>query len=419
MATYGRNLCGAIKGLGYQVGLLYGGRSTRSKSEFLSEVAFFDGAKRKRQGWASVPKMLAGAVSAPGGCRVDRIPVSGSVLYDAKRAKLPRFDTLWNSTDLYKRSQRAFRWFGSFASVDLPDALIAHWTYPLPIRAKRVANIYTLHDLVPLRLPQTTLDNKRLYYSLCKRIVDSADHIVTVSETSKRDIIEILGADPGKVTNTYQAVELPEVVARKSDVDVKDELEGIFNLQYKGYFLFFGAIEPKKNIGRILEAYLASRLTTPLVIVGAPGWKSEEELALLNTLKQLPAAICQRVIRLEYLPLEMLMTVIRGAKATVFPSLYEGFGLPVLESMMLRTPVITSDVGSLREVAGDACLLVDPYNSRSIVAALKAIDTNENLRVEQAEKGAKQAMLFSPQIYAERLERVYEQCLSTASRRAR
>lgn len=407
VATYGRNLCRAIKDIGYDVGVLYGGKSTRSKNAFLSEVAFFDGAKPKSQGIYGFPRMLTGAMSAPFGCRVDRVPVTGGVIYDSVKTRLPKFDSLWNSGDLFKRSQRSFRWFGSFAKVEVPNATIAHWTYPLPVRASHAANIYTLHDLVPLRLPHTTLDNKRLYYSLCKRIVESADHIVTVSETSKKDIVDILGADPEKVTNTYQAVELPESVLNKSESAIRDELLGIFNLQYKDYFLFFGAIEPKKNINRILEAYLGCGLTTPLVIVGAPGWKSEGELALLKTLNQLPDFVSSRIVRLEYLPFAMLMTIIRGAKATVFPSLYEGFGLPVLESMMLGTPVITSNHGSLLEVAGDACLLVDPYDTRAVAEALRQIDSNSSLRAELVQKGFVQSAIFSAENYNRRLQAVY------------
>jgi glycosyltransferase involved in cell wall biosynthesis len=417
VATYGRNLCHAIKSMGHNVGVLYGGRSTKSKNPLLSEIAFFDGAVRPKPGIGAGPRMVLDALCAPLGCVVERVPVTGNVIYDSVKSRLPTFDTLWNSGDLFKRSQRSYRWFGSFSRVAVPDADIAHWTYPLPIRAVNAANVYTLHDLVPLRLPQTTLDNKRLYFSLCKRIVDTADHIVTVSETSRNDIIEILGAHPDKVTNTYQAVTLPQDALQKSEGLIRNELSGIFNLRYKEYFLFFGAIEPKKNINRILEAYLGSGVTTPLVIVGAPGWKSEGELALLKTLNDLPDFVRDRIVRLEYLPFTMLLTIIRGAKATVFPSLYEGFGLPVLESMLLGTPVITSKLGSLAEVAGDACILIDPYDSRALVDAIKLLDTNESVRYELTRKGLVQAKVFSSENYNKRLSEVYKLCGAKSHKR--
>ncbi|MHA7681430.1 glycosyltransferase family 4 protein [Cupriavidus sp. PET2-C1] len=407
VATYGSNLCKAARSVGYRINLLYGGRSTRSKNPLLSEIAFFDGAMRKKAGIAGIPRMVGEAFSAPLGCRVDEVPISGGVLYDSLKTRLPNFDRLWNSPDLYKRSHRAFRWFNRFASVALPQVDIAHWTYPLPIRAKGALNIYTLHDLVPLRLPHTTLDHKRNYFALCKRLVDTADHIITVSETSRKDIINLLDADPDKVTNTFQSVSLPKAATEKSEATVRQELSGIFNLSYKGYFLFFGAIEPKKNINRLIEAYLGSGVNLPLVVVGAPGWKSEEELRLLKTIGALPGQVQSRILRLEYLPLPLLITIIRGAKATVFPSLYEGFGLPVLESMTLGTAVITSRIGSLLEVAGDACSVIDPYDTRALAQAMRAIDTNDDLRRSLEEKGVRQALQFNPEAYAKRIDEVY------------
>jgi glycosyltransferase involved in cell wall biosynthesis len=96
-----------------------------------------------------------------------------------------------------------------------PDLM--HWTYPLPLKISSIPNIYTLHDLVPLRLPYTTLDNKRKYLRLVEKIASSADHIVTVSESSKNDIIKILGVTPERITNTYQSVSIPEKYANKSE----------------------------------------------------------------------------------------------------------------------------------------------------------------------------------------------------------
>jgi glycosyltransferase involved in cell wall biosynthesis len=409
VATYGRAISKIYKQLGHSVSVLYGGRSTRSKVSLLSEVAFFDANIPNSMGPLKYFRILPEAYTAQYGCRVDSIPISGQVVFDSMKSRLPDFDELANSPELFLRCHRSFRWFGRFGQVSIPGLDVAHWTYPLPVRAKGAANIYTIHDLVPLRLPHTTLDNKRRYYKLCKTLVDTADHIITVSETSRKDIIDILDADPAKVTNTFQSVSFPRALLQKPERAVRDELAGIFNLSYKGYFLFFGAVEPKKNLGRLLEAYLASNVQTPLVIVGAPGWKSEEELKLLGNPKAgfTLAAVRKRVIRLEYLPLAMLMSLIRGARATLFPSLYEGFGLPVLESMLLGTAVLTSNTSSLPEVAGDAACLVDPYDTQAIAEGIRALDSNDELRAELAERGLRRARLFSEEAYAERLAEVY------------
>lgn len=411
VATYGRNLSRTAKALGHEVGVLYGGRGVKNSNPLLNEIAFFDAVGGAPKRYFAPQRRFIDAATAPLGCRIDTVPLSGRVVIDGMKSRLPEFDHLWNSTQLYDRCERTFRWFNSLAEVSLPGLGIAHWTYPLPVKARGAANIYTLHDLVPLRLPHTTLDNKRRYFKLCKRLVDTADHIVTVSEASRRDIISLLGAAPEQVTNTYQAVSFPPKVLAITDAQLQGELAGAFNLEYKDYFLFFGAIEPKKNINRMLEAYLASGVSTRLVIVGAPGWKSDEELRMLTALNGLPNSARskkERVIRLEYLPFPMLVSVIRGAKATLFPSLYEGFGLPVLESMALGTAVLTSNTSSLPEVAGDAACLVDPYDTQAIAEGIRALNANDDWRLGLETKGRAQAKLFSEEAYARRLQALYE-----------
>lgn len=417
VATYGRNLSHTVKSLGHEVGVLYGrGKSIRSKNPLLSEIAFFDAVGATKRRMLEPLRLVLDAGQGIFGFPVDNVPLSGRVVIDGMRAQLPESDQLWNSSHVYEHCSRTFRIFGSFGSVTLPGVDIAHWTYPLPIKAKGTINIYTLHDLVPLRLPHTTLDNKRRYYKLCKRLARDADHIVTVSESARNDIINLLDVAPDKVTNTYQAVSFPAKLLSKPVAELQQWLLGTFNLEYKDYLLFFGAIEPKKNIHRMLEAYLGSGVKTPLVIVGAPGWKSEDELRLLSTLNRISndeGIKSNRVISLEYLPFPMLVNIIRGAKATLFPSLYEGFGLPVLESMALGTAVLTSNTSSLPEVAGDAACLVNPYDTQSIAEGIRTLDTNHEWRTSLEIKGLEQSKYFSEANYARRLETLYESLLKS------
>jgi glycosyltransferase involved in cell wall biosynthesis len=292
-----------------------------------------------------------------------------------------------------------------------PD--IMHWTYPLPVKLIGAKNIYTLHDLVPLRLPFASLDNKRAYYKLIRACVKQGDQICTVSDSSRDDIIRMFPLAKGKVSNSYQAVRLPDSVADTSDADVEASVRSIFNLPYKGYFLFFGAVEPKKNVGRLIEAYLSLSTTTPLVIVGTRAWGSDAELRLLQRDELQPLkATFRNIRRIDYLPRSLLLRLVRGAKVVTFPSLYEGFGLPALEAMMLGTPVLTSNTSSLPEVVGDAALAVDPYKTNEIAAALRTLDNDAELRKRLSIAGKARAEKYSMAIYKDRLLSMYQSVLS-------
>ena len=410
VATYARNLSYSLKSLSYETGILYGRKVPQSGSELVQEIMFFD------QMPLSQPlKKFRHALeffTDVTGVSATQVPLSGNVIHDTSRGTMPAFDSLWNAPELYQHAHRHFRLWKSPLKVRtkrLPDLM--HWTYPLPIRMPGLPNIYTLHDLVPLRLPYTTLDIKRRYLSMVKQIANQADHLVTVSETSKRDIINLLGVPEDRITNTFQAVSIPAAYQFKPLDILRAELQGSFRVTYKEYFIYFGAIEPKKNVGRLIEAYLASNVDSPLLLVGAKAWKSEGELKLLASLEEVAK---KRVRVVDYVSYPMLVNLIRGAKATLFPSLYEGFGLPVLESMALGTPVLTSAVGSLAEVAGDAALLVDPYSTQSIAEGIRALDVDGELRASMSERGEKRAAYFSQERYNRSIQDVYQNTLSKA-----
>ncbi|GGF80176.1 hypothetical protein GCM10007301_45380 [Azorhizobium oxalatiphilum] len=415
VATYARNLSYACRDLGARTEILYGAPFGPGRSDFLREISFFD-PFQPQTAWDIALREAGRLVPRPFGARAFEVPVTGSVIIESQKSRLPYFNRIWNATDLFGAATTQFAITNGFMRVrNLPPVDIMHWTYPLPLTLPGAKNIYTLHDLVPLRLPYTTLDHKGRYLRLSQKLVQQADHIVTVSETSRQDIIDLLGCPPEKVTNTYQAAEIPAKYLNRSEDEVRADIEGAFGLPYKGYFLFFGAIEPKKNVGRLIEAYLGTQLDTPLVLLGTSAWKSKEELRLLKDNAQqyveqvgTRTFTRERVRRLEYAPFSLLTSVIRGAKATVFPSLYEGFGLPILESMLLGTPVITSNLGATKEIAGDAALLVDPYDTGSIARALREIDDNETLRADLAARGRVRAEFFSMARYAERIGALYE-----------
>lgn len=409
VATYGYTLARSLRDMGHQVEGLYGldtGREAATR-----ELLFFEHFGHGHR--LSNSKLYRRvALSTAFDWRSRRpvvVPQSERIDKRAFSYRLPPLDGLMSSPYLFEIAYARFAYLGLFTTIKLPDPLdVMHWTYPLPLRVAGAKNIYTIHDLVPLRLPHVTLDNKRHYHKLVKSCVDAADHICTVSEASRADIVDYFPRAAGKITNTYQSSPPPpEILANDPAVDAA-VIEGMFGLPDKGYFLFFGAADPKKNLGRIVNAYMMANVSTPLVIVTSRDWGMNDETRMLGKGGRVYGRqMRNRIIRLEYLPKAVLFRLIRTARAVLCPSLFEGFGLPALEAMQLGTPVISSNVSSLPEVVGGAGLLVDPYKTEAIAAAIRAIDSDPELRARLATAGLTQAACFSDAAYRQRLAEMY------------
>jgi len=419
VATYGRVLTQALAGMGHPVDVLYGLPIGPRTPALLREVIFFDSLDQeggRKPPWVMTPRWAREALGDLQPSAAIQIPVTGRVLSEGFRSRMPAYDRILNVWDLWGRAERHFKRWGRFMSISIPDPpAIMHWTYPLPVLLQGARNIYTLHDLVPLRMPYTTLDNKRAYLRLIRGCLRWGDHVCTVSEASRRDIMDLFGAPGDRVTNTYQSA-VPAALP-VDDAGLGEWLAGLFGLQRDGYFLFFGALEPKKNVGRLLEAYLASGIQTPLAVVGGRAWKSEGEMRLVQGANggkggDTGFASSGRVRQFEYMPRPWLTGLVRGARAVVFPSLYEGFGLPVLEAMQLGIPVITSTESSLPEVAGDAALLVNPYDTGAIAGAMRALDSDPALRARLSAAGLEQSARFAMPEYQSRLQRLYASVLA-------
>jgi glycosyltransferase involved in cell wall biosynthesis len=415
IATYARNLRSNLEALGHETQILFSSNLDEDASDLMREVTLLDAGSTTP---SNRVRAALRSLARPPKLQAWEIRRSGDVITRDIESRFPPCDRTWVAKDVFNRANRAYFTFGWMSSITLGAGEVqtdlTHWTYPLPLYEPRTPNLYTLHDLVPLRLPHTTLDNKRGFYSLCQTLIARGDRILTVSEHSRADIIRMLGAPEDKVVNTYQSVEIPASLVSAPDDEVARQIEALFDLPWGGYFLFFGAIEPKKNLARVVEAYLTSGVKTPLVIIGGRAWLKEQQDDLLyddlvqaSVLRDGVLRRADRVRQYGYMPFRMLVSLIRGARATLFPSLYEGFGLPVLESMLLGTPVLTSTEGSLPEVAGDAALLVDPYDVDAIRQGILTLDADEDLRSELSARGREQAEKFSPERYQARLEEAY------------
>jgi len=421
IATYSRNLARTADAVGYETELLIGtNRAVNRKDPLLAEISLHDASKPALfDPVRDIGRAIDWAVGVPGGAAASRLAPQRIVLDAGSGTMAARHHPTHAALRLEERAFLHFNRHGRRLTVR-PDRRhdIFHATRPIALRAGNAANVYTIHDIVPLRLPYATLDNKRHFYKLIKNIAREADHIVTVSEFTRRDVIEFFDVPEDRITNTWQSVSIDSALLSVEDDLIANEIEHRYGLGFKEYFLFLGAIEPKKNISRMVEAFAASGTTRPLVLAGGLGWQYKQDLETLDDERFRSWRFDgeritedRRIQRLSYVPRTSLLSLIRGARGVLFPSLYEGFGLPILEAMLLGTPTVTSTTSSMPEVAGDAALLVDPYRIEEIRDAIRAIDADADLRADLSRRGRERAGFFSPERYAERVKAVYDRVL--------
>jgi glycosyltransferase involved in cell wall biosynthesis len=279
-----------------------------------------------------------------------------------------------------------------------------HYVLPPLVTCRSVV---TIHDCIHLMFPQYlpnrfALEYARLSISLAAR---RAARVLTVSESSKRDILRFVDTEPDKIDVIYNAYdERFGVEPREEDVvRVRERYQ-----LHDEFVLYAGNVKPHKNLGRLIEAFDMVRRRNlehlKLVLIG-------DEISKYTALRRAvhQHQLHQYVRFLGYLPEETLAVMYRLAGVFVFPSLYEGFGLPPLEAMASGTPVVTSNVSSLPEVAGDAAVLVDPYDPVAIADGIERVLTDEQLRHDLRRRGLARARQFSWEDSVRRVHEIYGQ----------
>lgn len=421
--TYGLTLVKALQSLGADVSILFGRPAPETQNAILDEVLFFDTdevlvkflQKPKFRQILGVLSDLTGTVT---GSTFRAIPINtkAGVVYNAPvqgslistLAGLVGTTEFLNAADCYTRSSAVFRLLGTSAKAALPEKVdVFHATYTIPVTVPGAKKITTIHDLIPLRLPSTTLDNKKLFYKSVKSAIKESEAIITVSEHSKQDILNIFDVDPKKVFVTYQPVNTTPVETSEEKLAAALKL---FRLEPKNYILFVGAIEPKKNVGRLIDAFARIDTDMPLVVVGKRGWLWADETGRVDQIFGQEQG-SKRVRLLNYVTSADLRNLYAGAFCFCFPSLYEGFGLPPIEAMVHGCPVITSNISSLPEVCGDAALYVNPYDIEDIETKISTLINNPRKRQDLTAKGYEQVKTFDLVNYQQRLSQVYESVL--------
>jgi len=433
--SYTDTLARCLQSLGARVNLLFGTDSHLRKGDphFALADQIFCHRPPPRRLAHLVSVALRSRMGLKTTVEVLEVPL-GEVDLTYLEPPLPPFHRIFNAEAVFDRSRAASLWGPRMTTVVPPQEFAAHhWTGPVPIKSSRGPNLYTIHDLVPIQFPYLVIDRPGESARLHTAIARAADGIITVSETSKAKILEILKVPSERVTVTYQPAPTPKLLPQE---DAEWLVSTLYNATPKSYALYLGAVEPKKNLRRLIEAFLMARLDIPLLMAGPLGWLYDEENALFalinrrfgsevsaDMLGATPLKEPTRVLgsgartgfsardlpvrHLGYLPRRHVTALLQCAKFFVFPSIYEGFGLPALEAMQVNVPVLTSRTGSLCEVVGEAALLIDPLDIDDIVRGIRQLDADSDLRIELAQRGPVQAAKFSEDAYVQRLRNAY------------
>ena len=305
---------------------------------------------------------------------------------------------------------RMLVWLGQLARVGfdrlLPEAELFHATEHLLLPLRSVPTVLTVHDLIFRHLPEHHKPLNRWYLNLtmplyCRR----ATHIIAISACTRRDLIAAYDVPPKKITVVHEAA-APRF--RPPPSEAVEAVRAQYGLPER-YLLSVGTIEPRKNLTRLLEAFEtlhAEGLTDGLVIVGRRGWLYGDFFARLE---QSPAR--DAVIFPGYVPDEDLPAIYAGAQALALPSLYEGFGLPVLEAMACGTAVACSRTSSLPEISGNVALHFEPNDVESLTATLRHLLRDVSLRADLRQRGLEQAARFSWDRVAAETEAIYDAVL--------
>lgn len=312
--------------------------------------------------------------------------------------RLIKFPKLWTQVGL------------AFEVLENPPDVLFIPAHTLPvIHRPSLKSIVTIHDLGAEYLPQYHQFPQKLYLNRSTEYaVGHATHLIAVSQATKDDLIRRFRADPHKITVVHEAYD------RESfELQTPARIEAVtkkFGLM-RPYFLFVGTIQPRKNLERLIEAFSMARATwhvargqkPELVLVGKRGWLSESIYAAPKK-----HGVVDAVQFIDYVEKKDLPALYSGAEAFVFPSLFEGFGIPLLEAMACGAPVITSSVSSMPEVAGDAALYINPNSAEELRQALLTLTRDQDMKASFIEKGFRRAKAFSWQKTAQQTIEVFK-----------
>ena len=313
-----------------------------------------------------------------------------TVFHSRKDRQIPRRPANFRTRLLWTPCHHRWEQTALPAELSLARLDVLHSPDFIPPLRRRFRSVITVHDLAFLHFPELLTEEARRYYGQIYRAVESADAIIAVSESTKNDLVTMTGATPEKIRVVYEAP--AESYHRVEPGD--EEMPASVQALVQPFLLFVGTLEPRKNLPALLQAMtlvkaVRGRQTPLLVIAGRKGWLYQETLDLIGSLE-----LSGETLLFGPASTEELLWLYNRAEAMVLPSLYEGFGLPVIEAMACGTPVITTNVSSLPEVAGEAAILVDPHDREALASAISRVLDDPDLRSRMREAGLAQASRF-------------------------
>lgn len=290
-----------------------------------------------------------------------------------------------------------------------PVDLVHATDFTLPPVGQDTQTLLTVHDLSFMRVPDAAAPALRRYLNtVAPRSVDRATHILADSEATKQDLIDLYNLAPDKITVLLSGVD-PHFKP-VNDSATFELVRQKYAIGPRPYIFTIGTVQPRKNYSRLIEALSVIRSggdDVDLVIAGGKGWLEDEMYHALDVHR-----LRDHVHLIGFADDADLPALYSAADCVAFPSLYEGFGFPVLEGMACGVPVLTSNVSSLPEVAGDAALMVDPYDVEAIVDGLRRMLDDSALREDMVTAGFTQAARFTWDASARQLHDIYQRLLA-------
>ncbi len=303
-----------------------------------------------------------------------------------------RFKSYWRSVGLKSRLLKD--------NVELYHGLSNE--LPLGIEKTGIKSVVTIHDLIFMCLPELYKSfDRKVYLKKTRNAVREADQIIAISQQTKDDLIELLDADPKKINIIFQGCHpwFYDASASGELVRIREQ----YDLPEK-YLLYVGTIEKRKNLLKIIQSLHKGNINIPLVAVGRKTAYMDEIGQYIKENK------IKNVKFIHYIPNNDLPSVYQMAHAFVYPSAYEGFGIPILEALNSGIPLVTSRGGCLEETAGPGGLLVDPNDPEEMINAIRRVIEDEELRKNLIKDGKKHALKFRPEHTIPQLIDVYNKC---------